>query len=305
MYRQHIALIQAPFSGGAGMPGCELAPSTLRRAGLGAALRTAGHWVRETGLELADCGCSGRATLPQLVAACQRTRAAVATALTNGELPVLIGGDHSLSIGSLAAVARHCRVHRRPLWVLWFDAHADFNTFATSPSGNVHGMPAAVSCGLGDPGLLALGDVVPMIDPARLALIGVRTIDAGEHELLQSTPVRLYEMTEVRRRGLVQLIEEVLHQVAAGGGHLHVSIDMDVMDPKVAPGVGSPEADGLALIEMQQAMQSIAASGQLASLDVMELNPRQDICGVTARLAIGLIEAVLDRSATIRSVSGL
>lgn len=301
MYSQHITLIQAAFSGGAGISGCELAPSALRQAGLGNALRLTGHWVREAELDLTDCAPSGRAALPQLVTACQRVRTAVDAALAVGELPILVGGDHSLSIGSLAAVARHCAQRRRPLWVLWFDAHADFNTIVTSPSGNVHGMPVAAVCGLGDAALLAVGDRVPMVDPDHLYLLGVRAIDTVERELLQGSPVNVYTAQDARDHGLATLVEGVLRQVAASGGHLHVSLDIDVMDPLVAPGVGSPEAHGIEPQQMQQALQCIAQSGLLASLDVMELNPLQDFCGVTARLTVGLVETVVGRAATIRS----
>lgn len=305
MLERRLALISAPFSGGAGIAGCELAPAALQEAGLARALRSAGRRVREEGLAMNDCGPAARATVPQLIDACRRVCDAVMMALTEGELPVVLGGDHSLAIGSLAGVTRNSHRHQRPLWVLWLDAHADFNTFATSPSGNVHGMPAAVACGLGDPRLLGLSDGAPWVDASRIRMIGVRAIDTGESELLHTRRVRVTPMDEVRGRGLTTLIDEVLTRVAAENGHLHVSIDVDVMDPAVAPGVGSPEPDGLEPDEMHAALRRIAASGLLGSLDVMELNPLKDRDGMTARLAVELVESVLGDRQVLRYARAL
>lgn len=305
MVGRHVALLYAPFSGGVGIAGCEAAPTALRLAGLGPSLRGTGHRVREQRLAMPRCDPDVHAAWPQLLHACRVVRAAVNDSLAGGELPVLVGGDHSLSIGSIAAVSRRCRMLKRPLWVLWLDAHADFNTFATTPTGNLHGMPAAVICGVGDKRLLGLGNERPMVEPSRVWMLGVRAIDTGEQALLQASAVRVYPMREVRRCGLDKLVEALLGQVATSGGHLHVSIDVDVMDPAAAPGVGSPEPDGVGLDAMRQGLQRIAASGLLGSLDVMELNPLLDSRGVTVRLTVGLIGSALGESQTFRSVGGL
>ncbi len=300
MSMRRIALIYAPFSGGSGVAGCELAPAALREAGLERKLQSAGRRASGVALDLRDCGTAAEATLEQLLVAYRRVSAAVMTALAGDELPVVLGGDHGLAIGSVAGVARHCRRSRRPLWVLWFDAHADFNTFATSPSGNVHGMPAAVVCGLGDPRLLALSGEAPWVTPARMRQIGVRAVDAGESELLRSHDVCVTGMLEVRRRGLTSVVEAVLAQVAADNGHLHVSLDIDAMDPAAAPGVDHPEPDGLAPDAMKAALRTIAASGLLGSVDVMELNPLRDSNGKTAQLAVELVGSLLGNSAETR-----
>ncbi len=305
MFKRRIALVHAPFSGGAGIPGCELAPSALRMAGLSPRLRNTGSVVHEVRPDLSACGPVGKADLQEVATACHRVSSAIAETLMNNELPILLGGDHSLSIGSIAAVSNQCRNRRQPLWILWFDAHADFNTPSTSPTGNVHGMPAAVICGDGAPELLSLARECPMVPPEHLHLMGVRTMDAGEEARVRESSVNLHTMDEVHRKGLPSLVDSVLEQVASGNGHLHVSFDVDAMDPTVAPGVGTPETNGIGAAEMRQCLQKIEASGLLGSLDVMEFNPLHDTHGVTARLVVDLLENVLGEPAAVSSAGVL
>jgi len=305
MYKRPIALVHAPFSGGAGIPGCELAPSALRMAGLSPRLRDAGLWVRDMRPDFTSCGPVGKAELREVVTACRRVGSAVAEALMSNELPILLGGDHSLSIGSIAAVSNHCRKLRQPLWILWFDAHADFNTPSTSPSGNVHGMPAAVVCGDGAPELLNLSRNYPMVSPERLHLVGVRTMDTGEEARVRESAANLLTMDQVHHQGLLCVVDSILEQVAASDGHLHLSFDVDAMDPVVAPGVGTPEKGGLGVDEMRRCLQRIEDSGLLGSLDVMEFNPLHDNYGVTARLVVDLLENLLGEPVAVSSAGAL
>jgi arginase len=233
---------------------------------------------------------------------CRAVRGATSAALEAGELPILLGGDHALAIGSIAAVADHCARIGRPLWVLWLDAHADFNTPVSSPSGNLHGMPAAVICGEGHPELLALGHDVPMVDPARLFQVGVRSVDAVEQTLVLERRLAVHDMRRIDEVGMRAVMGEVLETVAAIGGHLHVSLDVDFVDSGVAPGVGNPVPGGPTYREAQLCMEMIHDSGLLGSLDVVEVNPARDAHNGTAELAVELVESALAEQILPRTV---
>ena len=229
--------------------------------------------------------------------------AAVQAELAAGRLPLLMGGDHCLAIGSISAAAQHCRAQGKRLRVLWFDAHADANTPATSPSGNLHGMPVACLLGEGPPGLVALAGHTAL-QPGELALLGVRSVDADERCFVHAHGIEVYDMRHIDEVGM----RCARGQAWAGVGadtHLHVSLDMDCLDPAVAPGVGTPVRGGPTYREMQLCMEMLADCGQLASLDLMELNPALDIRNQTAELAVDLLASLFGKSTLVRAPQGV
>jgi len=227
---------------------------------------------------------------------------AVAQALADGQLPVLLGGDHALAMGSIGAVAAHCRHHGRTLRVLWLDAHADFNTADTTPSGNLHGMPVAVLCGLGTQELVALaaaGHPAPALTGQELCLIGIRSVDRDERQLVHAQGLEVFDMRYLDEHGM----RHVMQQALAGldeHTHLHVSFDVDFLDPDIAPGVGTPVRGGPSYREAQLCMEMIADTGRLASLDVMELNPARDVQNRTAELVVDLVQSLFGKSTLMR-----
>jgi arginase len=214
-------------------------------------------------------------------------------------LPILLGGDHSLAIGSIGAAARHCRTTGRRLRVLWFDAHADFNTNVLTPSGNLHGMPAACLCGYGPDELTGLGGTVPVLEPAQLRQIGIRSVDAGEKRFVQEVGFEVFDMRFIDEMGMRHALELALHGVD-GGTHVHVSLDVDFLDPDIAPGVGTTVRGGPTYREAQLCMEMIADTGQLASLDIVELNPAFDVRNRTAEVAVDLIGSLFGKSTLMR-----
>jgi arginase len=217
---------------------------------------------------------------------------AVAAELALGRLPMLLGGDHSLAIGSISAVARHCRASGKQLRVLWLDAHADCNTPHTSPSGNLHGMPLACLCGHGPAALVELSGQVPAIAPAAVRQVGVRSVDAGERQLVQALGIQGFDMHAIDEQGMRRVMTQALAGMDADT-HLHVSFDVDFLDPGLAPGVGTSVAGGPGWREAQLCMTMIAETRRLASLDVMEFNPTRDARHATAEVTVSLIELLL------------
>ncbi|MEK7737592.1 MAG: arginase, partial [Pseudomonadota bacterium] len=220
---------------------------------------------------------------------------AVYAELTQGRLPILLGGDHSLSIGSLSAVARHCRETSRKLRVLWFDAHPDFNTAELTPSGNIHGMPVACLLGHGPDELTAIGGERPILHSGWIREIGVRSVDAGEKQFIHEQNVEVFDMRSIDELGMRVIMETALEGIDAET-HIHVSLDVDFLDPEIAPGVGTPVRGGPNYREAQLCMELIADTGRLGSLDIMELNPALDVCNKTAVLAVDLVESLFGKS---------
>lgn len=303
LHRRRVALIGAPTDLGSGQTGAALGPQGLRDAGLAAALRGAGYAVSDRGdapvVNRPGEAIDGCEHLHEIAASCAAVRDAVGAALADGQVPLLMGGDHSLAIGSLAAVARHCAAQRRPLTVLWLDAHTDFNTPASSPSGKIYGMPVAVAAGEGHPALTRLGHAAPMVEVGRFAMIGARSIDPLEAERVRERGLRVYTMAEVRRRGIDAVTAEALVRTLQEGAHLHVSFDVDFLDPAVAPGTGLHEADGPTLAEAASCLRQVAETGLLGSFDLVELAPGADASGVTARRVVGLVEQAFARAPAI------
>ncbi|MDH4482296.1 MAG: arginase, partial [Rhodoferax sp.] len=266
-----VSLIGAPTDIGAGMRGASMGPEALRVAGLAAVLQA-------QGLQVQDCGdvagprnpwqppTEGYRHLPEVVAWNQALHAAVYAELGLGRLPIVLGGDHCLGIGSISAVARHCRDTGKKLRVLWLDAHADFNTNTLTPSGNLHGMPVACLCGLGPQALIELGGQVPAIEPAWLRQIGIRSVDAGEKRLVHAHQLDVYDMRFIDEQGMRATMDLALAGLDAHT-HLHVSFDVDFLDPAIAPGVGTTVRGGPTYREAQLCMEMIADTGLLASLD--------------------------------------
>jgi arginase len=237
--------------------------------------------------------------LAEVVAWNRLVHDAVYDELGAGRLPVLLGGDHSLAIGSISAVARHCRATGRKLRVLWLDAHADFNTSGLSPSGNLHGMPLACLCGFGPVELLTLGDRAPAITPDVLRQVGIRSVDPGERRFVHEQGVEVFDMRYVDERGMRATMETALAGLDART-HLHVSFDVDFLDPEIAPGVGTTVPGGPTYREAQLCMEMIADTGLLASLDIVELNPAFDVRNRTASLAVDLVESLFGKSTLMR-----
>lgn len=288
-----VTLIDAPSDAGAGQPGGRDGPAALRAAGLCEALRKAGCRVHDAGdLSGPPPGPSdsrqGYRHLEAVQAWCAQVHDAVLAALTAGRRPLLLGGDHSLAIGSISAVARHCRARGRPLRVLWFDAHADCNSRRTSPSANLHGMPVACLHGIGPPGLSGLSGHTPALQPGQLQLIGVRSIDPGEAELVHTLRLPLMDLPALRTQGARATMAQLLATLE-DDAHLHVSLDLDFLDPDAAPGTGTPVGGGATLAEALDCMGVIAASGRLGSADLVELLPRLDPDGRSVRHALSLL----------------
>jgi arginase len=299
-----IALIGAPTDIGAGHRGASMGPEALRVAGLAEALRERGLQVRDAGnlagpMNPWQSPVDGYRHLDQAVAWNRAVMDAVAGCLRDGELPVLLGGDHCLGIGSITAVARHCRANGLKLRVLWLDAHADFNTFEVTPSGNIHGMPVACLCGVGPPALTTLGGESPALAAADLRQVGIRSVDAGEKRLVQDFGLDIYDMRYIDEIGMKRAMEEALEGVD-GNTHIHVSFDVDFLDPAIAPGVGTTVPGGPNYREAQLVMEMIADTGCMGSLDIVELNPAFDEHNKTALLAVDLVESLFGKSTLMR-----
>ena len=299
-----VSLIGVPTDIGAGARGASMGPEALRVAGLIPALQ--GH-----GLQVLDRGnLSGPANpwqppvegyrhLPEVVQWNQATHEAVYAELAAGHLPIMLGGDHCLGIGSISAVARWCREQGKKLRVLWLDAHADFNTNELTPSGNVHGMPVAVLCGYGPKELVEIGGTVPAIKPGVVRQIGIRSVDPGEKRFVHEDGLEVFDMRYIDETGMRHTMEQALMGLDENT-HLHVSFDVDFLDPEIAPGVGTTVPGGPTYREAQLCMEMIADTGRLASLDVVELNPALDVRNKTAQLAVDLIESLFGKSTLMR-----
>jgi arginase len=303
--RWRVSLIGAPTDVGASIRGASMGPEALRVAGLTAALQ--GH-----GVEVLDRGnlagpanpwqpaLDGYRHLSEVVEWNRAVHDAVLAELRAGRLPILLGGDHCLAIGSVGAVARHCRETGRRLRVLWLDAHADFNTSALTPSGNIHGMPVAVLCGHGPRELAEIGGAVPAIAARAMRQIGIRSVDPGEKRFVHEAGLEVFDMRYIDEMGMRQAMELAVATLDANT-HLHVSFDVDFLDPEIAPGVGTTVPGGPTYREAQLCMEMIADCGRLASLDVMELNPALDVRNRTAVLAVDLIESLFGKSTLMRA----
>ena len=304
MTKSPVSIIGAPTDVGASMRGASMGPEALRVAGLVEAIARLGIEVLDRGnlagpLNPAAPPVAGFRHLAEVAAWNGLVHDAVRAELAADRLPILVGGDHSLAIGSISAVARHCRAGGRKLRVLWLDAHADFNTAALTPSGNLHGMPVACLCGHGPEALTHFGGVVPAMNPSDLRQIGIRSVDEAEKRFLRDAGIEAFDMRYIDEFGMRLTVEQALVGVDADT-HLHVSLDVDFLDPDIAQGVGTPVRGGPTYREAQLCMEMIADTGQLSSLDIAELNPALDLRNMTALLAVDLVESLFGKSTLIR-----
>ena len=300
-------MIGAPTDVGASDRGASMGPEALRVAGLHAALEA-------RGLEVRDCGnlggppnpgsarAGGYRHLEEVAVWNRAVYGAVYRELAEARLPVLLGGDHSLSIGSIAAVARRCRETRRPLRVIWLDAHADFNTREQSPSGSLHGMPVACLCGFGPPELRMDG-LNAAIGAECIRQIGIRSVDPGERRFVHEQDLAVFDMRYIDERGVRETMQRALAGLEADA-HVHVSFDVDFLDPEIAPGVGTTVPGGMTYREAQLCMEMIADTGLIGSVDIMELNPALDVRNKTAVLAVDLVESLFGKSTLMRPAAG-
>lgn len=299
-----VSVFGVPTDVGAGTRGTSMGPEALRVAGLLEALQA-------RGVDVVDRGDASGPRNPwqppaegyrhlDAVVAWNRAVMAMSTAeLRAGRMPVMLGGDHCLAIGSITAVARHCREEGRKLRVLWLDAHADFNTYDITPSGNVHGMPVACLCGLGPEVLTTMGGPAPAVPASEFRQIGIRSVDAGEKQLVKQHGLDIYDMRYIDEVGMRRVMEEALEGLD-DDTHLHVSFDVDVLDPVIAPGTGTRVPGGLDYREAQLMMEMIADSGRMGSLDIVEVNPALDLRNATAGLAVDLVESLFGKSTLVR-----
>ena len=299
-----LSLIGVPTDVGAGHRGASMGPEALRVAGITQALLARGLAVVDrgnlAGPQYPDLPpVDGYRHLREVVAWNEATRAAVAAELEAGRMPVVLGGDHCLAIGSITAVAAWCRARDRKLLVLWLDAHADFNTSTITPSGNLHGMPVACLCGIGPRELTHLGGSAPVLGAGDIRQIGIRSVDPGEKRLVRDNGLDIYDMRYVDEIGMKRAMEEALSGIDERT-HLHVSFDVDFLDPAIAPGVGTTVPGGPNYREAQLVMEMIADTGQLGSLDIVELNPAFDDHNRTALLAVDLVESLFGKSTLMR-----
>ncbi len=301
---QGVSLIGVPTDVGAGTRGARMGPEALRVAGLAQAIEAFDHNVR-------DCGnlsgppnpwqpaVNGYRHLPEVAAWNRALHDATFEQLQDHRLPIMLGGDHCLGLGSISAVARHCKATGKKLRVLWLDAHADFNTATLTPSGNIHGMPVACLCGHGPAELVDMGGPGHRLSPKDIRQIGIRSVDEGEKRMLAEWGIEVFDMRYIDEMGMRHTMELALALVDANT-HLHVSLDVDFLDPDIAPGVGTTVRGGPTYREAQLCMEMIADTGRLASLDVVELNPALDVRNQTAELAVDLIESLFGKSTLMR-----
>ena len=291
---QPVAVIGAPLDLGAGRRGVDMGPSAIRYAGLNARLAEIGRasedWgnVESTVAEAADVGDERVRYLLPVLRTCERVAALVRRAAESRATPLVLGGDHSVALGSLGGLASIYG----PGGVLWLDAHGDLNTPETTPSGNVHGMVLAAVLGLAASTFESKAWPLPAVDPQRVALVGVRSLDTGERERVRELGAKVFTMSDVDRLGVERAVRESLAHVA-GPAFVHVSLDMDVVDPEVAPGVGTPVRGGLSYREAHLALELVAESGLSSSLDVVEVNPIFDRENETGKLAVELVASAL------------
>jgi len=301
--RLEVAVISVSIDLGAGRRGVDMGPSALRIAGLTERVEALGYRVREAGtvtaggFETTDPGDARHARfLAEILDVAGRAGELVTGGLEHGCLPLVLGGDHSLSIGSVSAVARHHRARGEAIGVIWVDAHADMNTSETTPSGNIHGMSLAVLLGRGLEPLTRLCGEAPAARPENVTVLGARELDPGERALIAELGVRVFTMSEIDERGIGACMDEALERATSATAGFHLSFGLDALDPREAPGVGTPVQGGLTYREGHLVCEKAAGSGRMLSLEVVELNPVLDDGNHTARLAVGLVASALGQS---------
>lgn len=287
---------------GAGRRGVDMGPSALRIARLQEELLGLGHQVTDVGnvdvpgREVRPMGDSHARFVDEIATACSALRDEVHDALTHGQTPVVLGGDHSIAVGTMAGLNRWAATQAGDFGLLWFDAHGDINTPESSPSGNVHGMPLAVCLGKGADELLAVGDARPMVAVDKCVLVGIRELDDGERAMIRDTGLKVFTMRNIDERGMFSVMEEAIDLVSGGTLGFHVSFDMDFMDPDHAPGVGTRVRGGATFREAHLAMEMVSSSGGMVSVELTEVNPVLDHRNETANLAVDLLASAFGKT---------
>jgi arginase len=301
MRQSHIAVIGAPMDLGAGRRGVDMGPSALRVAGLNQKVAELGYLAEDLGNVIVDqpeslpAGPTHARYLPQIAHTCARLADMVERAADQERVPLVLGGDHSAAIGTVAGMSRHLHKTGKKLGLLWIDAHADMNTPDSSPSGNIHGMPLACIIGLGPPELTEIASHVPMVDPANVAIVGLRSVDDIERLNVRGTGVHPFTMRDIDERGMRAVMQEAIHAVSSGTAGFHLSFDLDAVDPAEAPGVGTPVHGGITYREAHLAMELVCDSGLMTSLEMVELNPVLDVANRTAILGVELLMSALGK----------
>ncbi len=286
---------------GSGRRGVDMGPSAIRIAGMGARLTELGHKVVDEGdiviknIEELKVGDARARYLPEIARAATAVARKVERIMRLKHFPLVLGGDHSIAVGTVSGIAAFAHGQRKKLGLLWIDAHGDINTPDSSPSGNIHGMPLAALLGFGAPELTSVGGPTPKVDPANVALVGIRSLDAGEKKRLKETGVQVHTMSDIDRHGVPSAMKKALAQVTDGTDFVHVSLDLDAVDPSVTPGVGTPVKGGLDYREAHLIMEVIADAGVMTSLEVVEVNPILDEGNTSAEFAVELVQSAFGK----------
>jgi arginase len=297
----NIHVLGVPMDLGSGRRGVDMGPSAIRIAGLHAKLTELNHRVVDEGdldiknMEEIRVGDSRARYLKEITRASRVLSARVVKIMAKGHFPLVLGGDHAIAVGTISGIAAHCRRVRKKLGLLWIDAHGDINTPATTPSGNIHGMPLAAVLGLGPKDLTRVGGPPPQVNPDHVVLIGIRSLDEGEKIHLKQTGVQVFTMADVDRQGIHRVMKKALARVGAGTDYMHVSFDLDSVDPTVAPGVGTPVKGGLDYREAHQIMEFIAEARMMTSLEMVEVNPILDEKNASADFAVELVQSAFGK----------
>ncbi|HXE11239.1 MAG TPA: arginase [Bryobacteraceae bacterium] len=301
MRHSRIAILGAPLDLGAARRGVDMGPSALRLAGLGSRIAALGYSVEDLGnvfveqQESTPLGPANAKYLSQIASACSSLADMVDRAVREERFPLVLGGDHSVAAGTLAGVSNAYRQQQKKIGVIWVDAHADMNTPETSPSGNVHGMPLACCIGEGPVELTDILGYSPKVEPRNVVLVGIRDVDLSERSHVRTSGVNVFTMREIDERGMRDVMEEALALAGADTAGVHLSLDMDAVDPDEAPGVGTPVRGGITYREAHLAMEIVCDSGQLTSMEVVEVNPVLDSANRTALLAVELVLSALGK----------
>lgn len=296
-----VRMLGFPIDLGADRRGVDMGPSAMRIADLDLKLESLGYTVIDEGdiairnIEVQELQDQHLKYLPEVAGMSGILAERVKSILDDGDFPLILGGDHSMSVGSLAGIGAHCRENAKRLGVIWIDAHADMNTAETTPSGNIHGMPVAVAMGIGHQQLTSIGGDFPKLAPENLAMIGLRSIDPGERELIHKLGIQAYTMFDVDRLGMYEIASRVIEDMSRKVDHVHISFDVDGVDPGVAPGVGTPVSGGLTLRESHLLMEMISQLDTYGSLEVAEVNPILDDRNRTAEFAVEIIASSLGK----------
>jgi arginase len=302
MAAKKITFIGVPLDLGAGRRGVDMGPSAFRVAEIHSRVRALGYEVKDLGdievfiQETHDPGDPHLKYLKEIRHTCEAVRDEVDKTLGEGAMPVVLGGDHSIAMGTIAGVSRHYRKKDERVGLIWFDAHGDMNTPETSPSGNIHGMPLAVALGIGEKTLVGLaGGDEPMVEGARAAVVGLRDVDPAEKENIRESGIGAFTMRDIDERGMRAVMEEAIKRATSGTAGMHISFDLDGIDPDYAPGVGTAAPGGLSYREAHLAMEMLFDTGKVLSAEFVEVNPILDHRNTTAKLGVELLASLLGK----------